>query len=159
MTRPPPAIVRVVHHPWMRIGIGALAFIVTAFAVALLISQHRGANRDRIIGQLSCEVEQLGGRPVAGATCRPSPTPSPTVSRETPGPGVTVVVTPGPLAPGPTTSIVIVPAPRSSSSSRPRPAPSPTPTRTRSPSPSPSPSCTLPPPVCRLPPLGPPVRH
>lgn len=152
-------VVRVVHHPWLRIGIGALAFIITAFAVALLIAQHRSTARDRIIGQLACEVEQLGGRPVDGATCHPSPTPAPTpapaVSRETPGPAVTVIVTPA--APAPTTSVVVVPAPRSSGSARPRPAP--TPTGTRSASPSPAPSCSLPPPVCRLPRLGPPVRH
>lgn len=134
-------VVRIVHHPWLRIGIAALAFIITGFAVALLIAQHRAGGRDRIIGQLACEVEQLGGRPVDGATCHPTPsskpTPSPAVSRETPGPAVTVIITPGsPLEPAPTESVVVVPAPRSTSSPRPRSSP------TASPRPSATPTCT-----------------
>jgi hypothetical protein len=148
-----PAVVRAAEHPWIRIGVGAIAFIVAALAVAILVAQSRGAHRDRIIGQLACQVQRLGGQPVGGASCpptaRPSPAPAPAVSREAPP---TIVLTPAPGRP----TVVVVPVPASSGA--PRPSGSPAPARSSSrPRPSPTPTCTPVPviSVCRPTPLGP----
>lgn len=126
---------------WPLLVMGAGIAVLAALLVIVLV---RGAGRDDLVGQLACQVQQLGGEPVGDVDCPPQPSPRVTVRpspvpapARTAAPPVVIV-----LPDGSTRTIAASPAvPRTSSrpAQRPPPPTRPSPTSTARATPSASP--------------------
>lgn len=134
-------IVPVVLPRRVRYVVAGLSFLVMVLFGVLtwvLLTRPSSAKNSREIGQLACQVEQLGGQPVGGVHCPPAPSSTPSPSSKsrkgshppTSSPAVSGV---GPFI-GPTSS------PRATTSPHPAPSPTTHPTQTPPPKPTPKPT-------------------